>query len=147
MSAATVRLQEQRTVDTAQAEAFAYGADFSNIGDWDPGVVASTKITEGPVGVGTRYELEVKFGSGTIPMVYEISTYEPPTRVILVGTSTKLHAVDEIRFTGDGTATRIDYTADLTFLSFFKYLVPLMRPALRKVGARALDGLAKALQT
>jgi len=147
MNVGTVRLHEQRTVASPQSEVFAYAADFSNIGDWDPGVVASSKMTDGPVGVGTRYQLEVKFVTGMIPMVYEITAYEPDTRVVLVGSSTKLHAVDEIRFAGDGPTTLIDYTADLTFLSFFRYLVPVMGPALKKVGTRAVDGLAKALQT
>ena len=142
----TVRLHEKRRVEKPRADVFTYAADFSNIENWDPGVVSSTKITDGPIGVGTKYELDVKFGLGTIPMIYEITVYEPATRVVLVGTGTQLHAVDEMRFATDGDTTVIDYTADLTFLNFFKYLTPLMQPALRNVGTRALDGLAKALQ-
>jgi dehydrogenase/reductase SDR family protein 12 len=146
MSIFTVRLHERRTVPTPQREAFAYAADFSNIEDWDPSVISSAKIGDGPVGVGTRYELDVRFGSGTIPMIYEITDYQPDTRVVLVGTSPKLHAVDEIRLSSEHDATVIDYAADLTFGSVLKYVAPLMRPALRNVGTRALDGLAEALQ-
>jgi dehydrogenase/reductase SDR family protein 12 len=143
----TVRLREHRQVGRPQVDVFTYAADFSNIEHWDPGVVSSTKVTDGPVGVGTRYELEVRFGFGTIPMIYEITVYEPHSRVVLVGRSAKLHAVDEIRFSGDGTTTLIDYAADLAFLSFLTYLTPLMGPVLKKVGTRALDGLAKAFGT
>lgn len=142
----TVRLHEQRRVPKPQAHVFTYAADFSNIENWDPGVVSSTQLTDGPVGVGTRYELDVKSGSGTIPMVYEVTVYEPDHRVVLVGTGTKLHAVDEIRFTSEGDTTVIEYTADLTFLNFLRYLTPLMQLAVRNVGKRALDGLAEALR-
>ncbi|MGB7861540.1 MAG: SRPBCC family protein, partial [Acidimicrobiia bacterium] len=89
-----MRLEEKRWVERAQEEVFQYTADFSNIQEWDPGVVSSKKTTAGPVGLGAKFELEVKFGSGTIPMVYEITEFEPNTRVVLVGSGEKLDAVD-----------------------------------------------------
>jgi dehydrogenase/reductase SDR family member 12 len=143
--AGTTRLVEQRWVARPQREVFAYTADFSNIQDWDPGVMSSNKITDGPVGLGTRYELEVRFGSGTSPMIYEITVYEPDHRVVLAGSGEKLLATDEIRFATHDNMTVIDYTADLSFLNFFKYLGPLLRPRLEKVGEDALNGLVKAL--
>jgi hypothetical protein len=107
--------------------------------------MSSNKITDGPVGLGTRYELEVRFGSGTSPMIYEITVYEPDHRVVLAGSGEKLLATDEIRFATHDNMTVIDYTADLSFLNFFKYLGPLLRPRLEKVGEDALNGLVKAL--
>ena len=139
------RLIERRWVARPQHEVFAYTADFSNIQHWDPGVVSSRKVTNGPVGVGTRYEVEVRFGSGTTPMIYEITIYEPDRRVVLVGSGEKLHATDEIRFASHDNMTVIDYTADLGFRKFFRFLGPLLRPRLEKVGEDALNGLAKVL--
>jgi dehydrogenase/reductase SDR family member 12 len=143
--AGTTRLVEQRWVSRPQHEVFAYTADFSNIQDWDPGVISSNKVTDGPVGLGTRYELEVRFGSGAMLMIYEITVYEPDQRVVLGGSGEKLLATDEIRFATHDNMTVIDYTADLTFLNFFKYLGPLLRSRLEKVGEDALNGLVKAL--
>lgn len=140
-----MRLEEKRWVESAQPEAFTYTADFSNIENWDPGVVSSKKITEGPVDQGTEFEVEVKFGTGTTPMVYEITEYEPDSRVVLVGRGEKLHAVDEIRFQAIDNMTLIEYTADLTFNNYFRFLGPLLSPTLRKVGEKAVDGLAAAL--
>jgi len=139
------RLIEQRWVHRGQAEAFAYTADFSNIEEWDPGVVQSAKAGNEPVGVGSRFDLEVRFGRGTVPMTYEITVFEPDERVVLVGSGEKLTAVDEIRFSRHDNMTVIDYTADLTFHNYFRYLVRFMGPTLRKVGVRALDGLAARL--
>ena len=140
-----MRLVERRSVTRPQPEAFEYTADFSNIEDWDPGVVASRKVTDGPIGLGTRFELEVKFGAGTTPMIYEITVYQPDHRVVLVGDGEKLHAVDEITFASQDNMTVIDYAADLTFRNLFRFIRPLMRPILEKVGKDALDGLARAL--
>jgi hypothetical protein len=41
--------------------------------------------------------------------------------------------------------TAIDYTADLTFHNFFRFIRPLMGPILRRVGRDAVDGLVRAL--
>jgi hypothetical protein len=42
--------------------------------------------------------------------------------------------------------TVVDYTAVLWFKNFFKYLGPLMKPVLTRVGKDALDGLKQALE-
>jgi len=141
-----MRLHEQRWVDTPLERVFTFTSDFSNIEAWDPGVVSSTQIGDGSVGVGTRYQLDVRFGLSTIPMTYEITEYEEPNRVVLVGKGAKLEAVDEIEFSSQDNMTRVDYRADLEFKGLFKYAVPLLSPVLRRVGARALDGLVDTLQ-
>lgn len=128
-------------------EVFEYTADFSNIEQWDPGVVYSRKITRGPVKLGSKFEVEVKFGSSTTPMVYEITEHEPHSRVVLVGTGEKLTAVDEIEFGNHDNMTSIEYKADLTFHNYFRFLGPLIAPALRKVGEEALDGLSEQLDS
>ena len=140
-----MRLKEQRTVTRGLSDAFAYTADFSNIEDWDPGVKTSTQVGDGPVEVGTRFDLDVRFRSKTFPMTYEVTVFEPPHRVVLVGHGETLDAVDEIRFSSQDGRTVIDYTADLEFRNFIRFLIPVMRPKLRKVGEQALDGLVAAL--
>jgi dehydrogenase/reductase SDR family protein 12 len=141
-----MRLQEQRWVDSPLQEAFDYTADFSNIHEWDPGVESSLRIGNGPVGVGTKYDLELSFGVSTVPMRYEIIEYETPNRVVLVGKGGKLGAIDEIRFSSQDNMTRIDYTADLEFRGVARYLVPMLSPLIRRVGTRAVDGLVEALR-
>ena len=140
-----MRLQKQRRVRTPQAEAFAYTADFSNIENWDPGVARSKKVGDEPVGAGTKFELDVRFGGSTIPMVYEINVYDPNQRVVLIGKGDTLDAIDEIRFRTEGDHTVIDYTADLNFHGWIRYVVPLMSPFLKRVGEKAVDGLVTAL--
>lgn len=142
-----VRLHETRIIERPAEEVFEYTADFENIEDWDPGIVSSKRLDDGPVGVGSRFELVASFGASQIPMTYEITQYLPNERVVLIGTGDQIEALDDIRFEdqGDGR-TMVDYTADLTFHNFMKYLAPFMGPVFKRVGEKAVDGLAEALR-
>ena len=141
-----VRLHEIRHIARPVAEVFAFTADFANAERWDPGVVSSRPMQDGPPGVGSKYELMVSFGPREVPMTYEITEWEQDSRVVLEGRGETVEAVDVIQFEADEGGTAVDYTADLTFTNWIRFVAPLMSPVLRKVGARALDGLVEALQ-
>lgn len=128
-------------------EAFEYTSDFSNISDWDPGVTESKKIGTAAMGIGTRFDLTVKVGVGTTSMTYEITQYEPPNRVVLIGSGSKLDATDIITFTEIPDGTLVDYTADLSFKGLLGLAAPLLAGPARTAGTRALDGLAAALDS
>ena len=141
-----MRLHEQRIVHRPIEEVFEYTADFSHISEWDPGVGSSHAMSAGPVGLGSQFAVEAVFGSSTIPMVYEVTAYEPPNRVVLIGKGDTLDAVDEITFSEQEGGTLIDYTADLTFHGAIRFVIPFMGPLMKRVGRRALDGLVAQLQ-
>lgn len=140
-------MHEKRLISRPQREVFEYTSDFGNLADWDPGIAESKKVSDGPVGVGSRFDVLVSFGASKTPMTYEITEYEPNHRVVLVGSGDTLQAIDEITFEPreDGSKTLVDYTADLRFKNFIKYIAPLMSPVLRRVGERAVNGLAEAM--
>ena len=140
-----MRLTERRRVRRPQPKAFSYTADFSNIEKWDPSIVASRRIGEGPLGVGSRFTLDVRFGNRVLPMTYEITSYEPYDRVVLIGKGATLDATDEINFRTEGDETVIDYKADLSFHKLLRYLAPVKSPLMKRTGRRALDGLVAAL--
>lgn len=140
-----MRLNERRWIDLPRSEVFAFTSDFSNIADWDPGVATSVKVSDGPVGLGTEFDLEVRFGVTTTSMRYTITAFEPDTRVVLVGHGKSLDATDDIRFDTQDNMTRIDYTADLDFHNGLRFIAPLASSLLNRVGERALDGLVEQL--
>ncbi|MGA7272927.1 MAG: SRPBCC family protein [Acidimicrobiia bacterium] len=140
------RLAEKRLVNRPRHDVFSYTADFAHIAQWDPGVVSSSRIDSGPLGVGSSFAVTVKMGMTTKQMSYEITEFVPDERVVLVGTGGGLHAVDEIRFIQKDGSTLIDYEATLTFSGLMGWFGPLLQPVLRRVGKRALDGLAEALR-
>lgn len=142
-----MKLHETRTVDRPLEDVFSFTADFSNAERWDPGVESSKQVGDGPPQVGTEYDLVVRFGSNRIPMRYVITALDPGSRVVLEGRGETVSAVDEILFSATETGTLIDYTADLRFRNWIRFVEPLMTPILRRVVAKkALDGLVEALE-
>ena len=48
-------------------------ADFVSIADWDPSVVAARRLTPEPIGLGSRFHVEVKAGK---PYAFSIAENE-----------------------------------------------------------------------
>ena len=141
-----MRLHETRRIERPLEEVFSFTADFANAEKWDPGVSSSQRVGNGPVGVGSRYDVMVSFGSREVPMTYEITEWEPNARVVLVGSGETIEAIDEIGFEARDDGTVVDYIADLSFTNWIRFLGPLMAPLLVRVGRRALDGLVETLE-
>ena len=140
-----IRLHETIEVARAIDDAFAYAGDFSNAEQWDPGVAESSKASHGPIGVGTEFNLRVKFGPRSIPMTYVVRAYDPPKRVVLEGKGDSVHALDDIAFAATRRGTRITYTADISLLGASRIAEPWLKGALDRVGKNAVRGLQAAL--
>lgn len=140
-----IRLQESIEVPRTIEDVFFYTSNFANIAQWDPGVAESSKISQGPVDIDTEFRVAVKFGPRAIPMTYIVRVYEPPYRVVLEGKSDSIHALDDIRFTSVSNGTRIDYTADISFMGLLGYAETFMKRMLVGVGKNAIQGLQTAL--
>lgn len=141
-----MKLHETRHIDRPLHEVFALTADFSNAEKWDPGVASSKPMERGAPGVGSRYEVMVLFGSREIPMTYEITVLEQDSRVVLEGRGATITAVDDIRFEERDGGTLVDYTADLKFTNWMRFITPLLASTLTRVGEKALDGLVETLE-
>ncbi len=138
-------LREELEVDRSIEEVFAFIADFANSARWDPGVAESRNVTEGPVRIGTRYDLVVLFNDRRLPMTYEVIEYRPPDRVALRGSGSTVNAMDDIRFEATPGGTRIRYTADLRLRGPLRVLEPLVRTRFEETGRRAMAGMRAAL--
>jgi dehydrogenase/reductase SDR family member 12 len=139
-------LREQIETALPIDEAFRFVADFANSDQWDPGVVSSERLGDGPLGVGTRYRLLVRMGGRTAPMEYVTTAWEPTRRVVLKGTGSGVDAIDEIRFEPVPGGTRIDYVADIRLRSWMRPLAPFAGGALSRIARDARDGMQQALE-
>lgn len=140
------KLHEVVEVDRPQAEAFEFLADFANAERWDAGTVSSARTGEGGrVGVGSTFDLTVRFRGRTMPMRYRIERYEPTHLVVLTGTGDRVEARDEIRFEPAARGTRITYDAEVRLTGLARLATPLLRGSFKKLGAEAGRGIAEAL--
>ena len=138
-------LKEQLEVNRPLEEVFTFVGDFANAERWDPGVVSARALTDGPVRVGSRYELIVVFNGRRLPMTYEVTAYDPPHRVELRGTGSTVNALDDIRFDPTERGTRIRYAADLRLRGPARIAEPLLRSRFEEIGRRAMEGMGEAL--
>ncbi len=126
-------------------EAFAFVADFANSKDWDPGVATSSRIDDGPLGVGARFDLGVQMRGRVTPMEYEITTFDSPNRVVLTGSGSGVAAVDDIRFQSTEAGTDIEYIADIRLRGLMRLVEPFVGGAFAEIGRNARDGMQRKL--
>ncbi len=140
-----IRLDRCLELDAPQSEVFAYIAEFANLAEWDPGTVEVKKVTPGPTGVGTRYDVVVNVAMGTSDMTYEVTEWAPPNRVTLRGDSTAMTATDRISFSPtEQGGTRVRYEAEFTLRKVLKWSEALLRRTFDSVGDKAMEGMANA---
>jgi len=136
-----------KTVNISRSpeEVFDYLAAFETTAEWDPGIVEATSTSDGPIGVGSTFDLVSDFRGRKVPVTYEITEYERPSRFVIVGTNPRFIGIDEIRFSPDGDGTRVDYTADFRMQGFAKLFEPFMGGMFEKLSAEAMEGLKETL--
>jgi len=139
-------LREELEVARPLEEVFAFIGDFVNTKDWDPGVEDARNETGGPIGVGTRYAVDVVFNGRKLPMTYEVTEWDPPNRVVLKGEGSMVTAVDDIRFEATVTGTRIRYSADLRLKGILRAAEPLLKGRFDETGRKAMEGMKRALE-
>lgn len=140
----------ETTVETAQGidEVFAYLSDFANTADWDPGVVEAEHLDDADteLGLGSRFRVVTTTAGNRQSLEYEITEWDPPHRMVLVGTTPRLRSVDTLTFaaTEDG-GTRVTYHADLALLGPSRVADPVLHVAFQFIGRRAAQGLRDVL--
>jgi carbon monoxide dehydrogenase subunit G len=75
------RFEGTAVVDRPIEQVFAFLADGTNDPKFSPRVLEIAKTTDGPVGVGTVYKSTVKDAGVKTNREFEITEFEPPTRI------------------------------------------------------------------
>ena len=95
-------------------------------------------LTRGPWASGVASGWGSGWARASRTMDYRISVFEPPTRVVLVGSGSGVSAVDEIRLERLATGTRLDYTADIRLGGVLRLVEPFLGAHLRERSAGML---------
>jgi carbon monoxide dehydrogenase subunit G len=122
-------------------EVFTYLADFTNTAEWDPGVAEATKTSEGPVGFGSTFDLVTLFRGRRVPVSYEVTVYEPPSRVVLVGSNKNFTGTDDIGITPEGDGTRVSWNANFQIKGAVRLFLPFLGGVFEKLSVEAMEGL------
>ncbi|HET9646794.1 MAG TPA: nitroreductase/quinone reductase family protein [Microlunatus sp.] len=98
------------------AEVFDTVADQRNEPRYNPRMTASTKLTDGPIGVGTRFEATVLSRGKPLPISIEYTDFERPHRIASRSVMAGAVAAGRIRCDPIASGTRFswDWTVTLT---------------------------------
>src|SRR3954449_8629302 len=109
------RFEGTAVVDRPIEEVFAFLADGTNDPKFSPRVQEIEKTTEGPVGVGTVYKSTVKDAGMKTTREFEITAFEPPTKIRWTERSKNIVVVPE----GGYDLTPVDGGTQLKIFNVF----------------------------
>jgi uncharacterized protein YndB with AHSA1/START domain len=121
-------------IDRPIDDVFSFLADGENDPKFSPRVLEIAKTTVGPPGVGTRYASTVKDAGMKTKREFELTEFEPPTRIRWAERSKNLVTAREggydLERVGDGTRVTIHNVLEGHGLG--KLIAPLALRAARK---------------
>lgn len=145
------RITEILRVPAALDDAFDLVADFTSTADWDPGIRSARRSDDGPIGLGSRFEVQLALGPLAAPLTYEITRYERPHddrtgRVVLTTRGTLHRGEDDVRFRATEHGTEVVWNAEFAVRGPVGAVVdPALGVGFRRAARGAVDGLADAL--
>ncbi len=119
-------------------EVFDYCSDHSNEPEWNPMMKRIEKLTDGPVGVGTRYAAEFVKGP---PMVMEYTRYERPATWSLTGNSRALTASGSWRVLPTADGAHLVMRVEMELHGLLSLAAPLLRRREQPMFERDLNNI------
>lgn len=106
---------------------FAYISDLTRHPEWASDPVKITAITNGPVGVGSRYRSEAQSHGITFKAELTVTEYDPPKRFGFSGSDATGNFSHEFVLTPqhNGTHLQRNITFDATFTQWLTFLIVL----------------------
>lgn len=126
------RIAGQVLIRRPVEDVFDFVADERNEPTYNPDMLRAEKITEAPIGVGSRFRATIRFGRGPVDVQIEYTEFDRPN---LLASTTRMAAAD---FTGTLTFTPTPVGTRLRWLwlarpkGAMRFLAPIFGP----IGAR-----------
>jgi hypothetical protein len=138
-------------IEASPAKVFALATDFGQAATVIRAIESVKMLTEGPVGLGTRFlETRTVLGHGTTQEM-EVTAFESPSLYSLSCESHGARYVTEVRLVPNGTGTNLELRFEALPLTFMaKAMAEMIRPMLDSVTAvleNDLDDLKASLES
>jgi uncharacterized membrane protein len=121
---------ESIEIDRSPEDVFAYVDQLDRHGEWQKAIVSSTKVTDGPVRVGTRATDTRRVPGGMkLNVTYEIVEYDPPrrTRFQVINGPVRPAGTVTVEPLAGGARSRLTLEIDFQGHGLGKLVAPLAR--------------------
>lgn len=132
-----MRIDHNVDVTRPITEVFEYWADLERSPEWAAPVIERRKLTDGPVGVGTRYRAVDRFPGRTVTFELEITEFVPQERMAAVWFEPMGGGWTATFAETDG-GTQVALSASVEPTGVMKLLSPLLAPWVRRQMGRDL---------
>jgi Polyketide cyclase / dehydrase and lipid transport len=124
-------------------DVFDYCVDLTREPEWNPKAKRVEKVTDGPIGLGTRYEAAFLKGS---PMTIELVRFDRPLEWESIGRSPRLDARGEGRVSPTDNGARLLMRMELRPKGTLRLLLPILGRFMHKQEERNLAAIKEALE-
>jgi uncharacterized protein YndB with AHSA1/START domain len=119
-----IQVDQSVVIERPLEEVFAFLADPENDAQWTPMVTETRKSSEGPLGVGTRYEQSGHFLGRNFEMLFEVTEYEPNRKIgqrLITAGPLRMTSLSSVEAVSGGT--QVTLTGEVQTGGFF-WLLP-----------------------
>lgn len=138
-----VLMEQAVDIRRSPEDVFGYCTDLGREPEWNPRTRRIDKLTDGPIGLGTRYAGEWVKGD---PMTIEFVRFQPPTSWATVGRSRRLIASSQGWVTTRPGGARLVLRTRLQPRGALRLLLPVLGPIMRQREQRNLLAIKAVLE-
>ncbi len=110
-------------------------------------ITASTKLTDGPIAVGTAFRETRVVGGKEASTDLVVDAYEPDTHVGIRAEAEGIRVVYHYRLAPEGGGTRLVWTCELEASGLRKMMLPMVAAIMKKEDGDHLRRLKRFLET
>lgn len=114
-------------INRRPAEVFATISNLENMSHYEAFSMAAEKTSQGPIGLGTEFEVTGKLLFWKIRTKLQIVTWQPAQAFTIRTVSSPVSAQTKYVFERVGGQTRLTLTDETHFGGWFKFLEPLLK--------------------
>ncbi|MGE5193528.1 MAG: SRPBCC family protein [Deltaproteobacteria bacterium] len=126
---------------------FDFVADERNEPRYNPRMLRAEQISEGPIGMGTQFQTELKTMSRTMPMVVEFTGFDRPQRLASVTHSAMMETEGALTFEAVTAGTRMRWSWDVRPRGAMRALTPFVAAIGRRQEQRIWGALKRLLES
>ena len=132
------RVEGEMMIQRPVEEVFDFVADERNEPRYNPHMLHAARISDGPIGLGTRFRAELKTMGRTMPMTVEFTAYERPWRLASLTHSSMMETEGALTFETVPGGTRMRWSWDVRPRGVLRLMTPIVGAIGRRSGAKHL---------
>jgi len=140
-----MKVERSISISRPPADVLAYTADVRNDPSWHTDVL-EVRAPDGPVAVGTVFEVKVKPSMGVSEGTMTVTEYEPDKRIVFDGRMGKMNPKVTNAVAPEGSGTLFVRIVELEPSGFMRVMTPMIKSVIGKSNTGFLKNLKQVLE-